>query len=227
MGTDDRYPVPVSDPFVRYDERIRQLERRIAELTGARPMQHTAMTGGRMKVLDPDTQDAVVMGIVRTDGSTDRYGLSLAGGGAIIFEVNSVEGWRQPAFPLTAVPQKALGAGPFVVTTSATFEACYKTVAHATHMAFALTAIVLCPAATTAEVRIRHGGGTVTGLVSCPAASQVTATYRWLHGQTIGSGPHVFDFQARRASGAGSVQVYWPEYTAMIGDVDATSDGLP
>ena len=228
MGAaNDRYPVPMSDPFVRYEERIRQLERRIGELTGARPMQHTAMTGGSVKVLDPASTDAVVMGRVSTVEGVDRYGLELAAGGAVIFEVNSVEGWRSPALQLMTVPQKALGAGPFVVTTSATFEPCYKAAGTATHLSFSTTLVLLCPAATTGEVRIRHGSsGTTTGTVACPASSQVTATFRWLHAQQLGSGPHSFYVEGRRASGAGSVQVFWPDRAEMSAGDFASTDGV-
>jgi hypothetical protein len=226
-AADDRYPVPLSDPFSRYEERIRTLERRVDELTGARPLQHTSMTAGALTVVDPTTGDAVKAGVVRIDDEGSKYGLILVAGGAIVFEVNSIDGFRQPSLPWQSIPQKALGAGPFVVTTSATFEALYKAVGTITHKAIGMTAIILTDASTTGEVRIRHGGGTTTGIVACPAGSQVTATFRWLHGQTIGTGPHVFDLQGRRASGAGNVNVYWPEKTEMIAPSFATSDGLP
>lgn len=225
-STTERYPTPESDPVARLAKRVAELERQVRQLTGARPLQHTALTGGVVVVVDPVTGDAVRMGVVRVDAEGEKFGLSISSGAAQMFEVNSQDGFVVPAFDLMPIPQKQLGAGPYVITTSGSFEALYRVVADATHKAVAFTAIVVTDAATVGEIRIRHGSGAVSGVITCPAGGQTTVLFRWLHHQTIGSGPHQFDLEGRRTSGAGSVFVFWPQKAAMIGPTTATENGL-
>lgn len=227
MAVNDRYPTDVSDPVKRLAERVRELERQVSELQGARPLQHTAITGGALKVIDPLTGDAVIVGLVRRDDEGDKYGVMIADTGGIRFEVNSGDGFRQPQFALPVAPQKALGAGNFVSTTSATFESVYRTLTTTTHKGITFRCAVVTAASTVAEVRIRHGGGTTSGVISCPAGDQTDAEFQWLHGQLLGSGPHQFELQARRVSGAGSVSIFWPELVAMMTPAFCTPDGLP
>jgi len=229
VGVNDRYPVPESDPIVRLSERIRELERRVNELSGARPMQHTALTEGTFRVRDPNTSvDPVRIGVIHGEGGVDHYGIMLVDEGGVRFEVSIQDGMQMPALPLISIPQKTLGAGPFVVTTSATFETVYRATATTTHKGVTFRGVVLTAASTVGEVRLQHAGtGATTGVISCPAGGQTNPVFQWLHGQPLGTGPHAFDLQARRVSGAGNVTVFWPDLAAMIGGRIATSDGLP
>lgn len=229
MGADrERYPVPVSDPFVRYEQRIQALERKVADLLGARPMQHTAMTAGRFSVIDQSGEERVRIGVVRSEDGIDKYGLIIADDGGVRFEVNGEDGFVVPMFPLTPIPQKQLGSGPYVVTTSATFESVYRAVSQTTHKAMTYRFVVVTAASTVGEVRVRHvGSGTTSGVISCAAGGQTNGLFQWLHDQPLGTGPHSFDLQARRVSGAGDVNVFWPDLAAMVAGQVSTPDGLP
>lgn len=87
----------------------------------------------------------------------------------------------------------------------ATFPVCL-------YPAWQVTVHVLTPAATTAEVRLTNAvvGGAISVVKSIAAGTDYFFTYKWLHGQVLGTGPFVPSVECRRTSGTGTVQCFNP-----------------
>ena len=85
----------------------------------------------------------------------------------------------------------------------------------------------ITPAATTGEIRVTSGsvGATTTSTVVLPAGSSGVQTFLWLHNVRLWQNQVIFDVQARRASGAGTVLVQAPVF-ALVDTNSATLTGL-
>lgn len=81
-------------------------------------------------------------------------------------------------------------------------------------------------AGTTGEIRLRNAGsGATTAAVAAPAGVFTTQQFRWLHGNTL-TGPIVFEVQARRTAGTGSINVYRPRSLTMASPGLCSASGV-
>lgn len=123
-------------------------------------------------------------------------------------------------------------ANQFVVVTSATFVP----TAHMELPAFYgevlnIRLVVATDASTTAEVRLRQElSAATTSAASVGAGVQKFVDFEWLHQLHLGDTYEHFLIEARRVSGAGNVNVYYPRRSILSTQLrfpSAAADGHP
>lgn len=223
----DRYPVDPQDPNASFAERLRELERRISELEGARPAGNTTISQGTLRVIDADGDEVVGVGLV--DEALQDYGLYvLADAGFPLFKITGDQGQIYPGVELAMLP---VGSAAAVFVTAGAFGVEFsRSVDTAMADAFLIKVPWVTDAATTGEMRLRNdvGGGNSSSAVTLAANSGGVVVFSWLHGQQIGSGPIVPCVEVRRTSGAGNVYVWPPLEARMMNGarIDATPEGF-
>lgn len=89
--------------------------------------------------------------------------------------------------------------------------------------------IVNSDVGTTGEFRLRHTvSGTTTSTVTIPSGTQVDQAFRWELGSNmvVGTGPHVFQIEARRTGGAGNVYIFAPGSLSISAQLGGTATGI-
>lgn len=178
-------------------------------------------------VFDPTGQKRITAGT-----ADDDYGLSVFDDtGAFVFSVDGT-GLVYPSTPLSV-----RDVATFKSTTSATFADLWRAgVPVITANALSVSIPWSTDTGTTGDLRVAVFSGTPsslvfvgsTGRVAIPAASSGFQVFNWLHSLPNGQGPYYFDVQARRTAGAANVNVYQPDFMALIGGdaVGATDVGF-
>ncbi len=162
-------------------------------------------------------------------GASSGYGLHVADAAGVMLADVGDHGFRMPTLNTPWVPSLAMAAGgQYVQVTSATFVDVYQAeFSQITHEAFAASVTCTSDAATTGEFRLSADAAGTTSAVSIPAASAGTVqAFEWTHGVTLGIGPTSFRVQARRASGAGNINVYLPARASLIDYLNGSATGL-
>lgn len=232
--------------------RLNEIERQIRDLATAQRASATTITDADgkprvkltrtgLELLDPAGRVVLSLtdaglrmfdaaGVKRTQVGLiagSNYGVSMwdtAGG--LRFEVNN-DGYRDPWLHSAFVAADAAFNGLFVPVTSASFIPVFDSRFQlVTHKGVAADITVTSDAGTTGEVRFDGPAGT-TGVAEIPAGSGGTAvSVRWLHGQSLGTGPVLFRIRARRTAGAGNINVYHPTAAAMADPQSCTAGGI-
>lgn len=221
----------------------REMERRLAALETSRRSPYTKQQGGSY-VLAPEDGDPAALAIFGefTDGNDgSRFGFSLydTNHSTVLAITEDTEGLLFPHLytPWRPSTQGTLAAnGEYKVVTSGSFGPVFRTYAElVAHDCLTVDVVVAADASTTGEVKLTSPQGN-TATFSIGASSIQTVRYDWLHPWAVGwgdSGAGTVDVavEARRTSGSGNVNVYWPR-TAMwrnsfFTNSDAASDGNP
>lgn len=186
---------------------LRDLRRRIEALERANKLLASSIVGGSLIVKDDDAVEIVRLG--RLVSGFDGLRVQTAA----LEPVLEADQERGTVVPWLMSPWYG-STGWSLITTSATMQTLWET---ATELLFSYSVLfrvrVKCAAATTGEIQIVHAqtstvmGGTTKAI---PAASDAFYEFRYIHGISMNSGPHTFQLQARRTSGAGNVEVYNP-----------------
>lgn len=139
------------------------------------------------------------------------------------------------ALPFYAAPFRAIDRAPDtnggLKVTGTTFQSIFRTEIELLQWdAVRVRVPAITSSSDTAEVRISNvSNGQVTDAQSVTSAGGVF-DFRWLHGGTLGTGPHYFEVQARQVTGSGGVWVYGPDggavfYRGSFMDPAATTTG--
>ena len=119
--------------------------------------------------------------------------------------------------------------GDFVAVTGGAFAAIFSCrIELVTNVKVRARVVVTCDVGSTGEFRLREqASGAVTNTVSIGSGGSISQTFSWdLTGSLVlGTGPSVIEFQARRVSGGGNVNVYAPMELILGGITGATSGG--
>lgn len=222
---------------------LKEIERRLSNLETAPRGPHTSVKNGRMRFLDDNDNQVVVLdgeGLKVYDDSgnlrvragyinpTSGYGLSVfEAGGALMFEFND-DGGRTPALQTSFVPNLAAFNGFYTPVTAGAFADVYEAqFAVISHRGLGVPVICTSDVGTTGEFRIRSGAGGTTSAVTVPSGSAGTLQlFEWLHGEDISTGPTSFFVQARRTAGAGDVNVYLPTRAALMDPLPCSASGI-
>lgn len=196
---------------------IKDLTNRVRILESASRLQTSSLRDGTLYLQDQNGANIVVLG-KQGDGS---HGVAMfAPAGFPIWEFVESKGL---VYPASSVPMRQISAVDNV--TSASFfgmstgrSDTYTASAFYSHFGYSV------PAGTTGEVFFKDAvGATSTLTLGGPSSGFIEVA--WLHGATIGAGPAIPEVQARRTGGAGTVNIYVPDFVHIIdGDrVGATS----
>ncbi len=209
-------PDPALPPSLAAD--LADLRRRLSSLESSPKAPFTSINAGALTVLDDSGVIRVIVGQLSTPG---KYGVQVIDtSGGTPFKVDQ-DGMHTPylATPFfDPAASKPVTSGSFVEVYRARVElitevGCYVWVQASGD------------ASTTGEIRIRTGANT-TNAVSVFAGAFVLQQFRWLHGQTLQSGPVDFSIEARRTSGAGNVNVYLNSGLSLTSPTLCTATGL-
>jgi len=230
-NTTDRYRVPTTDANVRLEERVRQLERQVADLHAARGLRRSTMSGGAVRVTDGGDEVARI-GVGGYSGYAgerlNRRSVRIqAAGGGLMFLATAEDGL---VWPPVQAPFGRVNDG--IAVTSGSFATYWQSYLVLTAGTVNTVATCTADAATTGEVRLTVGG---TGLASAPraiaAGDQTDVVFAWdLAGLGVTLGTGLFlNVQVRRTSGAGNVNTYLPRPAQMSDRVvfGGTADGIP
>lgn len=199
-------------------EWMREIERRVRELEGARPMMATTMTGGTFE-LRSDTDERMLRfgAFGNADDGTPLYGVVMYGeNGENVFDVLDNE--RGLVYPHSYHQWVVSTPEP---VTSGTFQNLFECeVILPNADALQAGAVVITPAGVTAEVRIRESvSGETTNVVTVPADSQKLVLFEWQHPFSVGWGDTpglirspFLHWEVRVASGVGTVSAYPPRH---------------
>jgi len=230
-NTHDRYRANPSDPQVRLEERVRELERQVESMRAAQNIRRTTMSGGSLRVTqDGDEVARVGVGAYSGYAGTrpDRRSLRVQSqAGSLMFLATAEDGL---VWPPVQAPFGRLNDS--ITVTSGTFDAYWQSYLVLT--AGTVNALATCTAdvATTGEVRLSVGGtGLVTDARPIAAGAQTDVSFAWdLDGLGVAIGTSLFlNVQVRRTSGSGNVHTYLPRPARMSDRVvfGGTTSGVP
>lgn len=123
-------------------------------------------------------------------------------------------------------PKHALTNSQFAPVTSATFVPCFEAaiaLLYTPELEFSFPIGV--DAATTGEVKITFAGQ-ATDTESLSASFSGNANCRWAHGADIGTGPGFVKIEARRLTGTGNINIWWPTTCSHRGNTTLVTGGL-
>jgi hypothetical protein len=202
---DPRNPMPpdIATYLRSLEERLEKLERS-PRLTNA-------------SISDPSGQTRVLLGRLDED---ENYGLE-------VFDENGGERFRVDGRGMIDPYLVGVTFDPtvFKATTSGSFTTLWRVYFPIlSHEAIGGYIGWAADAATTGELRIKLGANAT---VAAPLAAGTSGSqgFVWLHGGTLGTGPAYVDVEARRATGAGSINIYTPGLEVRSPDL-ATLTGL-
>lgn len=134
---------------------------------------------------------------------------------------------RLAPFDITPwIPDQTTVNGRYVAVTSATYVVAWSTVNQLLYTPEIQTSIlVTVDAATTGTIKFSAGGNDTSEL-ALAASSQQFINVAWAHGLAIGGGPITAQFQAKRDTGAGNVNVYWPHGCTWRGNTNLITGGI-
>lgn len=210
------YPVP-GDKWLA--EKLVAIERRLAELEGARSMRSTTLTGGTFALKNTaaetilsfaqfgnDPEGNPVFGVVGLDQKGDIVLMWADDRDGMVYP-HEYHQWIVPT------PQ-TITSGTFVGVAECDLVLVNEDVLTA-------AGAVICAVGTTAEVRL-NWAGQFTDPVVCPDGFNGVVMFEWLHPFTVGWGDSTSALQSglchwevRRASGAGNVTAYPPRHLTM------------
>lgn len=188
---------------------------------------------GWFLVLDADGNERVKFGRVQVAGN-DTYGMTVKTVEGDLVLAADESGMVLPTTPLSIRSTTAYTA----VTTGPDLSAAPYRMGVPVITADAISVSVpwAVDAATTGELFLWSYMGTPSALVpvrgtkgvALPAATSGFQVFNWKHGLPVGGGPYYFDVRARRLTGAGAVNIYVPDFAALVGSVaiGATVTGL-
>jgi hypothetical protein len=193
----------------------RDLERRVEALERANQLLSSTILGGTLRVLDADGNSIATIGML--DGAADGLRLDTAAG-TRLFQVDQTNGFVLPwmstnwrVYEDTSTTHSTEGYGE---VTGSTFRRIWRSTSElvfSTEMLFRV--ILSTPGGTDAEFRVWYfNNGSVLGdVLSVPGGTSATTyEFRFLHGFTMGTGPHHVYLEGRASSGAGAVRAYEP-----------------
>jgi hypothetical protein len=219
---------------------LADVRREVNELRAARGLASSATQGGAFIFQDSDGDPRWTLGTVNLDGSisgvTGAYGIfSFGDDGAIILAAR--EGDRGLVYPAQPFPFHDLASK---TVTSGTFAGLWEALVNfPAYEVLQVRMAVICPAATTAEVRLIDSlRGNTTDVAAVPASFNGYVQFAWLHPAPCGlydprpdRVPNLFAaVQARRVSGTGNVLVFPPqtaELTSRFFLPAADATGVP
>lgn len=224
MGTSfDGTPIP-STPEAQLADKLRDLERRLAALEGgSAPLSSSSMRGGTMRYLDDDGEgELAVFGNFGAEGVDLFKGFFMRDSDQVTVMAtrSDQKGLVKPILP----GQFVLASMTEPITSGSFGVAAYYTPMEVYHEVLRVVVFVDTPAATTAELRLVEA-------VSLRSTSTATTTagttngiiFEWVHEVPKGDGGRFqaqFQLHARRASGAGTIQVHQPDEVAWACQFD-------
>ena len=228
----DRYRVDTTDPAIRLEERIRQLERQVSDLSAARNLRRSSMRGGLVRWLDEAGTEVVGLGAQGFAGyagtRSGRGGLRVVSqDGDLMFLATAEDGLVWP--PLQATFGR-LNDG--IAVSTGTFTPVWQCYTALTARTVNTIATFTAPAGTTGEARLVIGGtGFVTDARPIAAGIQTDVTFSWdLESTGLAVGTSVFiNVEARLTAGAGPLFSYLPRPARMSDRTvfGGTSSGVP
>jgi len=235
-NTTDRYRVDTSNPAIRLEERLRQLERQVSDVHRSRNIRAAAMRGGMIRMIDDNGDEYARIGQGAWSGpggASFEHQLRFHDtAGNVRFLVGAESGmvWpptRAPWYPVLAP------TGTFVPVTSGSFVSTYRVIYTQAADAVRARFTIGVDAGTTGEVRLESGGPHQTAVVPLPAGTLADYHFNWHLGSdglgiTLGTDLSI-DVQVRRTGGAGAINVHQPA-PLMVTDhrmLEATVTGLP
>lgn len=224
------------------ERRVRDLERQMRELQGARGLEASSFSGGRFLFYDGDGEirwamgNGVAPGTLNNPGLSPLYGVVGYGDDEVVAFATR-EGDRGLTYP--HMPTVFQEVTP-LTTTGGTFSDFYSAFtddppAEVIVVGFAVAA----DASTVGEVRLHElYTGDSTDAITVPAGSSGQALFAWLHPAKTGWGDQRADraylmdvsIQARRVSGAGNIYIWRPNreyFSSTYFWPDADIDGAP
>lgn len=197
------------------------IERRLAAMERTAQLTTSSIKDGALLILDEDNVVRARLGLI--DPATDFYGISMFDeDGGLRFEVND-DGFRDPWL---ANPWR--DPNVFKPVTSGSFVTVFNCeVEIISHKGVSGRFGWATDGGTTGELKLVLNGIGQTATVVLPAGTTGQQQFQWLHGATLGTGPALFQIQARRTGGAGNVNVYWPDSPLYMADpLQCTANGL-
>ncbi len=212
-------------------DRLRRLERQVAELQRGRALSGSVLSQGALEVRDPDGNTLfkagrfdvggqTVYGVAayRADGTTQFWAWDTPTGGGYVSlwdeagniivsnDTVSGQGLATPYIPLSAMPYASTLTPP-QSTTSGTFTGLHRIHGQKQHPWIRALLVTQSDAATTGEVRLTVGGVAITTAPTAIPASD--NSYRVLDAPVAGDHMDYLyvDVEARRVSGAGAIRV--------------------
>jgi hypothetical protein len=218
----DGTPIPGTPEAAMADWK-RDIERRLRSLeAGSAPLSSSSMRGGTMRYLADDSTEMAVFGDFGAEGIDVFKGFLMRDS-----EEVTVMATRSDQKGLV----KPIMQGQFVLAnqtigvTSAGFSiAAYYTPLEVYHEVLRVVIAVDTPAATTAEVRIVEAVSLrSTDILTTVADTTNLLYFEWVHEVPkgdLGRFQAQFQIHARRASGAGTIQVHQPDEVAWACQFD-------
>jgi hypothetical protein len=210
----DRYPANPLDGPSGLAEKLRELERRLTELEAARPLGNTTISQGTLRVVDSNGDLRVQIGeMVGAGGTGDVWGIEVVNQPGTADWPNGEPFFRASddgaEFPYQSLPMvdeslvSSVTSGSFVATwTAATGILMHR---YASALVWVTT-----PVGTTGEIRLTSGAAESDAVTIPSNTNTYVSIPAFAHGLSIWTGPHYFDIEARRTSGAGNVDVHQP-----------------
>jgi len=219
-NTTDRYRVDTSDPQIRTEERIRQLERQVADLQSARGLRRSTMSGGTIRVADDSGNEVARIGEEDWSGpggisAVERIIWLSSASGGIKFLASAESGlvWppsRSPWYPVLA----PAGGTTYVDVTSGSFTSTHRTIYTQSADSVRARLTIGVDPATTGELRLESGGPHQTVVFPLPDGTLDDYQFDWWLGPDgvgVGMGVELsIDIQVRRTSGSGTIHVHQP-----------------
>lgn len=232
MGTSfDGSPIP-SRPDASFADWKRDIERRLVALeSGSAPLARSSMRGGSMRYLDDDgEQELAIFGDFGAEGIGIFKGFLMRDSDQV-----TVLGTRsdQPGLVKPILPGQFVLANNVIGVTSGTYVTiAYYTPMEVYHEVLRVVVAIDTPAATTLEIRLVEAYSLrATDSITAGPGTTNLVTFEWIHEVLKGDGGKFscqFQLHARRASGAGTVNVHQPDEVAWasLADIpDATTAG--
>jgi len=236
-NTTDRYRVDTSNPQVRMEERVRQLERQVSDLQSSRGIRQSVVSGGRIRVTNDDGDEVARVGEGSWVGPGGSSGLERliwirTGSGSLRFVASAESGMVWPPTRAPWYPVLPAAAGnTWVDVTSGSFTSTHRTIYTQAADAVRARFTIGVDAATTGELRLESAGPHQSVVLPLPASSIDDYQFDWWLGPdgvgvVLGTELSI-DIQVRRTGGAGTIHVHQPP-PLMITDnlmIEASTTG--
>jgi hypothetical protein len=198
-----------TDPESQFAAWKGDIEKRLRALESSPALPFSSSRGGRIRWKDPDDNIMTLFGLFN-NGITDFQGHVMydVNDKAVVMIRADKAGLVHPEFQAVFVPLNS-----FTAVTSGTFVPTHRlNPTHVYHEVLRVALRVQSGAGSVGEIRIKENiSGITTNVLTTTAGANQTAVFEWIHPVAVSTGTGSngdFELEARRVSGANSIDVY-------------------